>query len=108
MRANAALRFGRMYYRQISDNGIDFGLPFGSTYTLAFSRILYPTEVLVAYNVSGASRNDCIVVDAGLHAVGDSMTFLHGEAGTVPIERAPNGTLFVRLGLSANQFVVLR
>jgi hypothetical protein len=73
-----------------------------------FSRILYPTEVLVANNVSGAPRNDCIVVDAGLHAVGDTMTFLHGKAGTVPVERAPNGTLFVRVGLNANQFVVLR
>ena len=48
-------------------------------------------------------KNDCIVVDAGLHAVGDTMTFLHGKAGTVPVERAPNGTLFVRLWLNAYQ-----
>ena len=56
MRANAALRFGRMYYRQISGNGIDFGLPFGSTYTLAFSRILYPTEVLVVSTCRACRR----------------------------------------------------
>jgi alpha-amylase len=39
MRTQEPLRFGRMYYRQISGNGIDFGLPYGTTYTLAFSRM---------------------------------------------------------------------
>ena len=52
MRTHEPLRFGRMYYREISGDGIDFGLPFGTTYTLAFSRLLYPREVLVAYNIS--------------------------------------------------------
>jgi alpha-amylase len=41
MRSNEALRFGRMYYRQISGDGVDFGFPYGATYTPAFSRILY-------------------------------------------------------------------
>jgi hypothetical protein len=30
-----------MYYRQISGDGENFGFPFGSQYTLAFSRLLY-------------------------------------------------------------------
>ena len=50
MRTNEPLRFGRMYFRQISGDGEHFGFPFGFTYTLAFSRILYPNEILVAYN----------------------------------------------------------
>jgi hypothetical protein len=29
---------------------------FGSTYTLAFSRLLYPREILVAYNASDQAR----------------------------------------------------
>ena len=107
MRSTEALRFGRMYYRQISDNGVDFGLPYGTTYTLAFSRILYPTEVLVAYNVSGSPRTDRILVDGDLHKNGDTMTFLYGGTGAVLVERAPNGTRFVRLALGANQFVIL-
>ncbi len=44
MRTNEPLRFGRMYFRQISGDGENFGFPFGTTYTLAFSRILYPTR----------------------------------------------------------------
>ena len=47
MRKTEPLRFGRMYYRQISGDGVQFGFPFGSTYTLAFSRVLYGQEVLV-------------------------------------------------------------
>ena len=58
------LRFGRMYYRQISGDDTNFGFPFGSTYMLAFSRILFPDEVLVAYNVSTPARQDSIVVDS--------------------------------------------
>ena len=55
MRDNEPLRFGRMYFRQISGDGEHFGLPFGNAYTLAFSRMLYPDEILVAYNVSGTA-----------------------------------------------------
>src|SRR5215472_14182637 len=57
MRNNEPLQFGRMYFRQISGDGQHFGFPFGFAYTLAFSRILYPDEILIAYNVSDAPRN---------------------------------------------------
>jgi len=107
MRANEPLRFGRMYFRQISGNGVDFGVPFGTTYTLAFSRILYPEEVLVAYNVSGSARSDSVVVDASLHADGSTMRFLYGGTGMVPVRTAPNGTRFVKLDLKAREFVIL-
>jgi glycosidase len=107
MRANEPLRFGRMYFRQISGNGVDFGFPFGTTYTLASSRILYPEEVLVAYNVSGSARSDSVVVDASLHADGSTMRFLYGGTGMVPVRTAPNGTRFVKLDLKAREFVIL-
>lgn len=108
VRANEALRFGRMYYREISGDGVGFGLPFGTAYTLAFARLLYPREVLVAYNVSPAARQDRVVVDSSLHQPGDRMAFLHGKAGSVVVEQAPNGTRFVRLDLSPHQFVILQ
>ncbi|HYZ30784.1 MAG TPA: alpha-amylase family glycosyl hydrolase [Crenalkalicoccus sp.] len=107
-RASEPLRFGRMYFRQIADKSLQFGFPFGTEYTLAFSRILYPQEVLVAYNVSGAARSDRVVVDASLHRPGDRMRFLSGAAGDVGVERAPDGTVYVRLDLAPHQFVVLQ
>ena len=108
LRAQEPLRFGRMYFREISGDGQHFGLPFGRSYTLAFSRLLYGSEVLVAYNVAGDPRADCVTVDASLHAPGSTMSFLYGAIGSVPVQRAANGTAFVRLALTPHQFVVLR
>ncbi len=100
------LKYGRMYFRQIGD-GVSFGLPFGTDYTLAFSRILYPREVLVAYNVSALPRNDCVIIDAAIHHPGDNLTFVYGGVGAVAVQQAPDGSLFVRLPLSGRQFVIL-
>jgi glycosidase len=107
MRTTPSLRFGRMYFRQISGDGVTFGFPFGTDYTLAFSRLLYGHEVLVAYNVSSSPRADCIVVDSGLHRPGDVLHPRYGGAGDVPVETAPDGTAFVRLALAGHQFVIL-
>jgi alpha-amylase len=107
MRDNQALRFGRMYFRQISGDGQHFGMPFGLTYTLAFSRILYPQEVLVAYNVDSNTRHDRVIVDATLHKPGSTMRFLYGGTGTVPVSVAADGSCFVKLDLVSHQFVIL-
>jgi glycosidase len=107
MRDNQALRFGRMYFRQISGDGQHFGMPFGLTYTLAFSRILYPQEVLVAYNVDSNTRHDSVIVDATLHKPGSTMRFLYGGTGTVPVGVAGDGSCFVKLDLAGHQFVIL-
>ncbi len=112
MRTCDPLRFGRMYYREISGNGTDFGLPYGSTYTLAFSRLLYGEEVLVAYNVSDAERTDCVVVDMNLHRDHDQLNFLYGSGGPVTVETLKSGDAdvlrFVRLDLKPHQFVILQ
>jgi alpha-amylase len=108
MRSSQPLRFGRMYFRQISGDGVHFGFPFGNTYTLAFSRLLYGREMLVAYNVSGDARADCVVVDASLHQPGDRMTYLYGGNGSLAVEQAPDGTHFVRLNLGGWKFAILQ
>ena len=108
MRTSEPLRFGRMYYREISGNGVDFGLPYGTTYTLAFSRLLYNREVLVAYNVSAQPRNDAIIVDATLHgASGSIMTYLYGGTGNVQVQGPANGPRFLRLSLPPHGFAIL-
>jgi glycosidase len=107
MRNNESLRFGRMYYRQISGDGEHFGFPFGGTYTLAFSRMLYGEEVLVAYNVSGQPRNDFVLVDSLLHSDGSTMRYLYGAAGTTAVGTAQDRSRYVRLSLPAFGFVIL-
>ncbi len=110
MRDTAELRFGRMYYREISDDGEHFGLPYGSDYTLAFSRVLWGSEVLVAYNVSSRPRSDCVIVDASFHAPGGTitMTYLYGGNGSIAVQGAASGARYVKLDLEPHQFVVLR
>jgi alpha-amylase len=107
MRDNEPLRFGRMYYRQISGDGQHFGFPFGGAYTLAFSRLLYGQEVLVAYNVSGQPRSDSVIVDSTLHGDGSTMRFLYGGAGTTAVGTAADQSRFVQLNLPAFGFVIL-
>ncbi len=108
MRTTEPLRFGRMYYREISGDSVHFGLPYGTDYTLAFSRLLYNREVLVAYNVSKQARQDAIVIDATLHnSATASVSFLYGGTGSIPVRQAPDGTRYVTLHLSPNAFVIL-
>jgi glycosidase len=108
MRSSEPLRFGRQYYREISGNGEHFGLPYGSDYTLAFSRIVYGREILVAYNVSENKRDDKVIVDASLHASGDLMNFLYGGVGNIEVQEASGGEHFVQLSLEPFQFVILQ
>jgi hypothetical protein len=91
----------------LSGDGVHFGYPYGSAYTLAFSRLLYGREVLVAYNVSASARSDRLVVDAALHEPGDTMTFRYGGSGIVAVEEALGGTRFVRLDLPGRRFAIL-
>jgi hypothetical protein len=106
MPSKKTLRFGCTYFRQIGD-GHSFGFPYGTTYTLAFSRMLYNHEVLVAYNVAPSRRRDCIVADSTLHSPGDKMTFRYGDNGSVQVEWALDGTHFLQLDLDGQQFVIL-
>jgi glycosidase len=110
-REQPALRFGRMYFREVSGNGRDFGLPRDQPCTLAFSRLLARDEVLVAYNTSTTeAREDCVVVDADVAAASGRMRYLYGAEGKVTVESHPDAedpTRFVRLPLAPMQFVVL-
>lgn len=106
-----ALRFGRMYMREISGNGRDFGRPIAHPCTLAFSRMLAGQEVVVAYNTSTTqARADFVCVDARLQRDGGDFTFIYGGAGTVPVQKHPdpnNGTRSLQIPLQPMQFVIL-
>jgi alpha-amylase len=108
VRTNEPLRFGRMYYREISGDGITFGFPYGSDYILAFSRLLYGSETVVAYNVSSQERMDGIIIDSTLHKRGDLMKVLYGGTGSLPVQVSPSGATFVRLSLSPHGFAILK
>jgi glycosidase len=107
----APLRFGRMYFREISGNGVDFGPPQGHPCTLAFSRILASQEILVAYNTSSIDRRrDFVIVDSVLQSSRSNLKLLyssHGQSGVVPVRQHANGSRFVQLPLAQMEFVIL-
>jgi glycosidase len=66
-----ALRYGRLYFREVSGNGSDFGLPSGKGGIVAFSRILTNREIVVVANMSSSdSFEGYVLVDRDLNRPG--------------------------------------
>ena len=102
-----ALRYGRQYFREISGNGTDFGHPLDGKCTLAYSRILDSTEILVAMNLDTNPRNDFITVDANLSPAGRRMVNLLAPEKQVTVEqRGPRHV--VRVPLDVHEMAILR
>ena len=57
-----ALRFGRLYFRQVSANGRDFGYSSGTGGLVAFSRVVSDVEVLIVANTNTQTAFDGLVL----------------------------------------------
>jgi glycosidase len=77
-----ALKFGRQYFRQISGDGVHFGVSDYPRGVLAFSRILHAQEVIVVANCStdpnGTFKGE-VIVDGFLNAEVDSFDVLYSN-----------------------------
>ncbi len=105
-RNEPALRYGRQYFREISGNGLDFGYPIDGKCTLAYSRILDDSEVLIALNLDAAPRRDYVTVDASLSPAGVTLTNLLDPKVQLNVE-ARAGRSTVRIPLAAHSMVIL-
>jgi len=101
-----ALRYGRQYFREISGNGIDFGYPIDGKCTLAYSRILDDTEMLIAMNLETRPRADFITVDASLTPIGKKMVNLLKPESTYTVMEI-NGRHVVKIPLDAHEIAIL-
>ncbi len=85
-----ALRYGRLYFREASGNGTDFGLPTGAGGVIAFSRVLGGSEMLVAANTS-TSRPwaGSVVLDMDIWRGADRIAIRHSnlDSMSVPVFR---------------------
>jgi len=68
-----ALRYGRLYFREVSGNGTDFGQSFGTGGVVAYSRILGDREILIAANTGATQFTGKILVDRDLNATAQNM-----------------------------------
>lgn len=72
-----ALRYGRLYFRPLSGNGIDFGVSSFRSGVIAFSRILNDFEVVVIANTNVDEEFPGeVIVDAFLHNDGSPSELL--------------------------------
>ena len=103
------LKFGRMYMRELSDDGQSFHLPVYKKCLLAFSRVLYDQEIVVAYNTSLHDPDEeYVLVDPLLNPEGSKFKFLYGQSGHISVLRNEEGNRhFIKLRLEPSQFVIL-
>ena len=102
-----ALRYGRQYFREVSADGANFGYPGAGGCTLAYSRILDDSEILVALNLADLPRADFITIDAHLNAAGDRLTNLLDPAMQLSTETHSERRV-VRVSLKAHEIAILR
>lgn len=102
-----ALRYGRQYFREISGNGRDFGYPLDGKCTLAYSRILDDTEMLIAMNLDPNSRHDFVTVDSNLTPSGKNMTNLLKPELTLTVQ-AKGSRHVVRVELAPHEMAILK
>ena len=101
-----ALRRGRQYPRETSFLDRPFSYPARGE-LIAWARILFDREVLVALNTHGTqARGELVTVDAALHAPGSTMTFLYPAGGTIQVE-GRNGRAIVRVDLPPAGLAIL-
>jgi glycosidase len=84
---DAALRFGRLYFRETAGDGVNFGRPKGSNGIVAYSRILAGREVLVVANCQGDAAappwRGFVLLDRDLNRAPQSYTVAYSNRGTV-------------------------
>ena len=83
--AQPALRYGRLYFRPISGDGVHFGASPFSPGVLAFSRILNNREVLVVANANTRGNfQGHVLVDSFINEDGEQFRVLNDSGAATP------------------------
>ena len=112
LRANEfALSYGRLYFREVSGNGADFGYSSGSGGIVAFSRILVDREVLVIANTNANSGfSGSVIVDRDINATPRQMRVAfsnRGNTGTGTVQQIAAARFFHPDGVSTGAATAL-
>ncbi|MCK0191972.1 MULTISPECIES: alpha-amylase family glycosyl hydrolase [Arenibacter] len=108
----AILKFGRMYFRETSKNGLDFQFPDCEKCLLAFSRILHTGEILVVYNSSPKDiKEEYIAIDTTINKEGTLMQCIYGNKKKIRIEKNIDqdaDRLFIKVKLKPMEFLIFK
>lgn len=109
---SSVLKFGRMFMRETSKDGVHFHLPECNKCILAFSRILYDQEVVFIFNSSTCdAKEEHILVDCQLNRNHKWMKPVYGLKTNVEIlhsENPANPVCYIKLYLMPKQLVILK
>ncbi len=101
-----ALRYGRFYFREVSNDGHNFWYPALHSGMLAYSRILDDDEVLAVLNLEATEQTNHITVDLTLSPPGTLMRDMLSPDTTVLAEDQA-GRSSVRVTLPAYGMALL-
>jgi glycosidase len=93
--SNPALQYGRLYFREVAGDGVNFGFSSGIGGLVAFSRILSDQEVVVVANTSGtAAFHGAVLVDLDISPA-RGFRIAYSNLGTVgtPVSKVAAGTV---------------
>lgn len=85
-----ALRYGRFYFREVSDDSVTFSYPALGWGMLSYSRILDQTEVLVVQNLLQTECTNLITVDRNISPPGTLLRDMLDPEHTVLVEDRAN------------------
>lgn len=106
---SSVLKFGHMHVRKISTDGLNFHLPQCEKCLIAFSRVLFNQEIVVAFNSSTTEeKEEYISIKRQPHVDKAFFKFLYGDTGKVKVLENPDYIgHYIKLQLKPMQFVVL-
>ena len=114
--SEAALKYGRLYFREVSTNKQDFGQSSGIGGILAFSRVLYDSEILIVANTNTTTQfTGFIVMDIDINRSKPAMKVSYSNIGTVGSDHVQmiqgakffNGNTVITANETAVYFVIL-
>ena len=104
-----ALRYGRQYFREVSEDGVNFAHPSRHPCSLAYSRILDGNEILVLLNTDVKNkRSDYVTVDSNLSPPGKKMKNLLEKDARLLVIGEIRGRSFVKVDTSPCDIVILK
>jgi glycosidase len=108
-KTSSVLKFGHMHIRKISTDAIYFHLPECEKCLIAFSRVLFDQEIVVAFNSSPtAEKEEYVTVKQQPIEKKRFYKFLFGDTGKVEVFETDDGSRhFIKLRLKPMQFVLL-
>lgn len=87
-----SLAYGRLYFREISKNGTDFGHSYGRGGLVIFSRILVDREIVVIANTGNQPFSGSVIVDRDIHASPRTMKIEYSNVGSTGTKTTRNIT----------------